>query len=30
MTKDRSDGDFDIIFKHVAFPQSLKNKILMD
>jgi hypothetical protein len=28
MTKDRSDGDFDIVFKHVTLPQFLKGKIL--
>jgi len=28
MTKNCSDGDFDIIFKHVALPQFSKGKIL--
>jgi len=28
MPKDRSDGDFDIVFKHVALPQFSKGKIL--
>jgi len=28
MSKDRSDGDFDIIFKHVVLPQFSKGKIL--